>query len=137
MKISHSEHEQEPEIQLAPFIDCLLFLLIFFMSATTLGKSFKAVEVNLPAMDAAYKVKQGDRLLVITIERSGKVSLDGQATGTAALFKQLRAAAQANLAQRIRIDADQQAPMQTLLMIINQCQYEGLKNIGFRGRDGA
>ena len=45
-------HPEEPEINLIPFIDVLLVVLIFLMLSTTYSK-FTELQVTLPVADAA------------------------------------------------------------------------------------
>lgn len=45
----------EPEFQIAPMIDCLLVLLIFFMSITTAEVLKIDPDIKLPVADAAKK----------------------------------------------------------------------------------
>ena len=45
----------EPEFQIAPMIDCLLVLLIFFMSITTAEVLQIVADIKLPVADAAKK----------------------------------------------------------------------------------
>jgi biopolymer transport protein ExbD len=45
----------EPEFQIAPMIDCLLVLLIFFMSITTAEVLQIDADIKLPVADAAKK----------------------------------------------------------------------------------
>ena len=46
-----TRHRDEPEINLIPFIDVLLVVLIFLMLTTTYSK-FTELQVNLPVADA-------------------------------------------------------------------------------------
>ena len=50
MNFRHGDRE-EPEINLIPFIDILLVVLIFLMLTTTFSQS-TALQVNLPVADA-------------------------------------------------------------------------------------
>ncbi|MDZ4361325.1 MAG: biopolymer transporter ExbD, partial [Variovorax sp.] len=55
----------EPEINLIPFIDILLVVLIFLMLTTTYSK-FTELKVNLPVADAQAP-KQNPREVVVAV----------------------------------------------------------------------
>ena len=57
----------EPEINLIPFIDVLLVVLIFLMLSTTYSK-FTELQVKLPAADAAKAGK--DSVIIISADAS-------------------------------------------------------------------
>jgi len=53
------QDDEEPEFQIAPMIDMLLVLLIFFMSITTTDVMMKDRNVILPESTDAQKAKKG------------------------------------------------------------------------------
>ena len=57
MKFSR-RHAEEPEINLIPFIDVLLVVLIFLMLSTTYSR-FTELQVNLPSADADKLCERG------------------------------------------------------------------------------
>ena len=63
------EDDLPVEVQMAPLIDCVFLLLIFFLVATTLRKIIKELPVELPDSAAAIEVRQEDDLLVIGMLR--------------------------------------------------------------------
>lgn len=76
MRVDLSDHE-EPEIGLVAMIDCIFFLLMFFMLATTFKqqetmKQQKELHVQLPVAEAAV-VRAGAALdaLVIGVDQDG------------------------------------------------------------------
>ena len=66
----------EPEINLIPFIDVLLVILIFLMLSTTYAK-FTELQVNLPSA-AADPVKERPAQIVVAVAADGRYAVDGQ-----------------------------------------------------------
>ena len=66
----------EPEINLIPFIDILLVVLIFLMLTTTYSK-FTELKVNLPVADAQAP-KQNPREIVVPVGSDGRYSINRQ-----------------------------------------------------------
>ena len=128
-------HDDEMELNLIPMIDVMLILLIFFMVATTIKHAEKALPIELPQSAASIDLSVQDKLLVIGIDATGAKYLDSSKVTTDVLHERIRAAAAANAAQSIRVDADRQTPYENVVEVIELCQFEGLRNISLRTRD--
>ncbi|MCG6145503.1 ExbD/TolR family protein [Leptospira bandrabouensis] len=61
-------------IELAPLIDVISFIVIYFLMNATLEKN-TALKVELPRSSSVAKEKQKDEL-VITVDKQGKIYLD-------------------------------------------------------------
>ena len=57
MNFRRHYHREEPEINLIPFIDVLLVILIFLMLSTTYSR-FTELQLTLPAADAEQLFQQ-------------------------------------------------------------------------------
>src|SRR4030095_7977146 len=64
----------EPEINLIPFIDVLLVVLIFLMLTTTYSK-FTELKVNLPVADAE-KLHDNPREIVVAVSSEGRYAIN-------------------------------------------------------------
>ena len=120
------------EVQMAPLIDCVFLLLIFFLVATTLRKIERELPMELPRSAAAMEVAQKEDRLVISLDRNGGIHIGDQPVSLAGLHDRLRRAAASNPNQRIRIDGDRRAPFQAVVHIIDLCQFEGLTRVAIR-----
>ena len=64
----------EPEINLIPFIDILLVVLIFLMLTTTYSK-FTQLQVNLPVADAQAQREQ-PKEIIVSISADGRYAVN-------------------------------------------------------------
>jgi biopolymer transport protein ExbD len=124
------EDDLPVEVQMAPLIDCVFLLLIFFLVATTLRKIIKELPVELPDSAAAIEVRQEDDLLVIGVNRQGELFIDAQPVSTEMLHERLQEAARKTPQPRIRIDGDRQTTLQQLVQVLDLCQFERLNRVG-------
>ena len=62
--------KEEPEINLIPFIDVLLVVLIFLMLSTTYSR-FTELQVNLPAANSE-KLKDRPGEIVVAVSSDGR-----------------------------------------------------------------
>jgi len=78
-----------PTISIAPLVDCVFLLLIFFLLTSTFSQR-EAVRIRLPAMTTSSKIeKEGT---VVVVERDGTISLGGRTVALADLEPALRQA---------------------------------------------
>jgi len=140
MRVDLGEDEQ-PEIGLIALIDCIFFLLMFFMVATSFKHeaegSKKGLPIRLP--QSAVSVDQQvalERALAIGVDAKGGLYLDNQAVTLTALRERLRDEAQRDPGVLVRIDGDARAPYQSIVHLVDLCQFEGLRNLALRARRG-
>ncbi len=118
------------EVQMAPLIDCVFLLLIFFLVATTLKKIEVEVPLELPeATFAANKVTQEEGMLTVSIDAQGQLYLDAQAVSVGFLHEQIKQRASDDASQPVRINADRQAPWASVLQVLELLKFEGLTDV--------
>jgi len=122
----------EPEINLIPFIDVLLVILIFLMLSTTYSK-FTELQVNLPVADAEQS-KEHPREIIVAVGQDGRYSvnrqvLEGHAVDT--LVRALTEAAQGEGDHVVVISADASASHQAVVNVMDAARRSGLNQITF------
>jgi biopolymer transport protein ExbD len=135
MKTRLDMTEGDAEVQMGPLIDCVFLLLIFFLVTATLKKAHKELDIQLPQSAAATETKSPHDTVVVEITKDGNVYVDGDPMTQQLLHKRLRALAQENPNRRVRIDADRRTAFQHLIHVVDLCEYEGLKSVGFHTKD--
>lgn len=134
-------HDEEPEIGLIALIDCIFFLLMFFMVATSFKqqdgqKKEKDIPVLLPASQASLVKAEAapTEPLVLTIDAQGAVYIDKRKLSLQTLHDRLRDEAAKNPARPIRLDGDRRTPYQHIVHVLDLCQFEGLTQVSLRTR---
>ena len=122
----------EPEINLIPFIDILLVVLIFLMATTTYSK-FTELKVNLPVADAETQ-RQNPKEVIVAVGSDGRYAvnqtvLDG--VSVEQLTRALAAAAQNNREMVVIISADAAASHQSVINVMDAARRAGLVQITF------
>ena len=131
--------EEHPEIGLIALIDCIFFLLIFFMMATSFkhGDNVKLEElpVTLPSAQASFNpAKASPNPLDIAVDANGRLYLGDKKISTQQLHDALKRESAANRARPIRINGDIGARYQHIVQVLELCQFEGFTNISMRVR---
>jgi biopolymer transport protein ExbD len=122
----------EPEINLIPFIDVLLVVLIFLMLSTTYSR-FTELQVNLPTADAE-KLKDRPRELVVSVSGDGRYTVNRQALegrSVEALTARLKEASGGQAETVVIVTADAVAAHQSVVNVLDAARRAGLARITF------
>jgi biopolymer transport protein ExbD len=123
---------EEPEINLIPFIDVLLVVLIFLMLSTTYSK-YTELQLKLPVADAdAQRDYPKEVLVTVTSEGAyavNRVPVTGRSLD--ALAAALLDAAKAGKESVVIISADASAKHQAVVTVMEAARRSGLTQITF------
>ena len=122
----------EPEINLIPFIDVLLVVLIFLMLSTTYSK-FTELQITLPNADT-NQLKNHPKELVVAISSDGRYAINKasvQGRSVEMLSTALSGAAKASDAKAIIISADAMSTHQAVVTVMEAARRAGLTQITF------
>lgn len=122
----------EPEINLIPFIDVLLVVLIFLMLSTTYSK-FTELQVKLPTADAEQS-RDYPKEVIVAVSSDGrymvnKMMIEGRSIEV--LGAALAEAAKAGKDSVIIISADASATHQAVITVMEAARRQGLTQITF------
>ena len=123
---------EEPEINLIPFIDVLLVILIFLMLSTTYSK-FTELQVTLPVADAE-KLREHPREIILAIGADGRYAVDRKALAgrdVESLAAELAAAARDSQDAMIVISADANAAHQSVINAMDAARRANLPRLTF------
>ncbi len=131
MKFSRRRAE-EPEINLIPFIDVLLVVLIFLMLTTTYSR-FTELQINLPSADAE-RLRERPSEIIVAVAGDGRYAInrkpvDGRSVEQ--LTAELVTAAGGRADTVIIISADALAAHQAVVNVLDAARRAGLSRLTF------
>ena len=131
MNFRHRTRE-EPEINLIPFIDVLLVVLIFLMLTTTYSK-FTEMQLRLPLADTQAQ-RDYPKEVIVAVSSDGrymvnKVAVEGRSVEVVAAA--LRNAARAGKDSVVIISADASTAHQSVITVMEAARRTGLSQITF------
>ena len=123
---------EEPEINLIPFIDVLLVVLIFLMLSTTYSK-FTELQVTLPVADAD-KLRERPREIIVVVSADGRYvvnrkPVDGRSVDV--LAAELSAVAAGSSDLIVIVSADATAAHQSVVNVMDAARRAGLPRLTF------
>ncbi len=122
----------EPEINLIPFIDVLLVVLIFLMLSTTYSK-FTEMQLRLPVADTDAQ-RDYPKEMIVSVSAEGaysvnRVAVTGRSLET--LAAALTDGAKAGKETVVIISADASAKHQSVVTVMEAARRAGLNQITF------
>jgi biopolymer transport protein ExbD len=138
---SYSVARQAPEINLIPFIDVLLVILIFLMISTTFTQ-YQELSITLPSVSgetATPTVKE----IRIAVSKDGKYAINSVVVENKDLAERLQAIkgipkeadTSSEIAIRVVISADAKASHQSVMQVLEVASLVGINNIVFATQD--
>ena len=123
---------EEPEINLIPFIDVLLVILIFLMLTTTYSK-FTEMELTLPSADTD-QLRDRPKEVIVSIAADGRYAVGKDALqdrSVEGIASALTRHAPAGKDSIVIISADANAPHQSVVSAMEAARRAGLSQITF------
>jgi biopolymer transport protein TolR len=115
------------EINVTPFVDVMLVLLIIFM--VTAPMMVQGVDVALPTATAAPLSADEDQL-IISVDKDRTVYLNNQEVSVAFLAEKLGAILENLNSDTVYLKADKQVPYGVVVHVMAQIKKAGVKSLG-------
>jgi len=115
------------QINVTPFVDVMLVLLIIFMVTAPMMQT--GLDVNLPKVEAAA-VSSQDEPLVVTIDRAKRVYLNGRQFKRRELTEKLEAIAAENKDRMVLLRADEAVPYGIVMGAMADIRKAGIIKVG-------
>ena len=137
MKFSRARTD-EPEINLIPFIDVLLVVLIFLMLSTTYSR-FTELQINLPTADSE-KLRDRPSEIVVAVSGDGRYAINRlgvEGRSVDVLTAALATAAGGRNDVVVIITADATAAHQSVVNVLDAARRAGLSRLTFAAQSGS
>ncbi len=116
------------DINVTPFVDVMLVLLIVFMVAAPLLTV--GVPIDLPKTSAEALPVENEEPLTITLTGDGRILLMNNETESLDLIAQLRAIAAERTSDKVFVRADGTIPYERVVQLMGALNSAGFSNIG-------
>ena len=113
------------DINVTPFVDVLLVLLVIFMLTAPILQS--GIELDVPQTRTVKEISQ--EKLVVSIDRGQRLYLGNDPVNINALANLLRERGALGGGQSIFLRADQSVPFGTVAMVVDELRQAGIEQI--------
>ena len=130
MKFSRRQPEAAG-MQLAPMIDIVFLLLIFFIVTWKYNQSERELNVSVPTAEEGTELNRSKGEIIINVLKDGIIKVEGIEVDLVQLQQRLKAIAEQFENQPVRIRGDGEVAYQRIVEVIDTCQKSGIWNISF------
>ena len=118
-------------MQLAPMIDIVFLLLIFFIVTWQFSRSETELNVSVPTAEEGSELNRPKGEIIINVLQEGTIRVEGITVDLTQLHDKLAAIARQFENQPVRIRGDGKVAYQRIVEVIDTCQKAGIWNISF------
>ena len=130
MKIQTKDPAAELALNLAPMIDVVFLLLIFFMVATTFSRQEKEMDLDLPAAESGEVAAQEKEEIVVNVANDGVLRIKGEIVDNERMRVIFARAAANDPETPVTIRGDRASELQFVTDVMDACRVSGLSNVG-------
>ena len=136
MRIRDEDGSDEIVMNLAPMIDVVFLLLIFFMVSTTFVQKEKEMGLELPQAESGDEAEITPDEIVINLMRDGRILISGDELDRSALIEALTRVARRDPETPVTIRGDKEVFHEHVVGVMDACRIAGLSNLGVMTLDG-
>jgi biopolymer transport protein ExbD len=120
-----------PGIQLAPLVDVLMLLLIFFLLTWNAARNENELDVKVPKASQAKEKSAPVGDVVVNVKSDGNVVVNRRTLSGPELADLLRNLVQLNADQAVVIRGDETGAYKNVVDVLNLCSEAGVTNVAF------
>ena len=122
---------QHPGIQLAPLVDVLMLLLIFFLLTWSAARNENELDVKVPKASAAKEKTAPIGDVIVNVKADGNVVVNRRTLSGPDLQELLKNMVQLNPEQAVVIRGDEAGAYKNIVEVLNICTEAGVTNVAF------
>ncbi len=116
---------------MAPMVDVMFLLLIFFMSAVVYAQFEKKMGVEVPATDSGERARRQAGEIIINVDKEGHIFINNVRRTEAELSNLLNRISRQYAGQPVIIRADAKASHRDVMSVLDICKQNGVANVAF------
>lgn len=119
------------QMQLAPMIDIVFLLLIFFIVTWSYARFETELDVSVPAASESEDPKRSIGEIIVNVREDGTIVVEGREETGASLFARLSAITERFEDQAVILRGDKSVSYEHIVKTLNVCKEAGIWNIAF------
>jgi len=117
--------------QMAPMIDIMFLLLIFFMAAAIYAQWETKMDITVPTSSSGIRADRQRGEIIVNLDADGTIVVNGVDLSVDLLTERLRRVAELYKDQPVIIRADAKTPHEKVMGVLDVCRLAGIWNIAF------
>lgn len=127
-----NQMRMEPEpIQLAPLIDVVFLILIFFLVTSVFGVYESEMDITLPTAASATPLERTQGEIIINVRADGGIVVNDRVIAPEELDAVLKRVAEYFPGGAVIVRGDEQASLGNAVRVLDACRKADIQNVSF------
>lgn len=131
MKFGHQMRFEPEPIQLAPLIDVVFLILIFFLVTSVFGANESAMDITLPTASNAAQLERTQGEIIINLRADGGIVVNDRTIGADELDEVLKRVAEYFPGGAVIVRGDTGASLGSAVRVLDACRKADIQNVSF------
>jgi len=131
MKFRDTRVEQGAELELAPMIDVVFLLLIFFIVTWQFARFERDMDISVPAAEESTDRPNSVAEIIVNVRKDGTILVNGAQLSEADLLTKLNAISAEFPDQAVILRGSSEAEFQSIMNVLDQIKKAGIWNVAF------
>ncbi len=131
MKFRDTSIQQSAELELAPMIDVVFQLLIFFIVTWQFARFERDMDISVPAAEEAENMDRQQGEIIVNVRADGDIILNGRTVSREELLTKLKAISDAYPDQAVILRGASEADFQAIINVLDEIKKAGIWNVAF------
>ena len=131
MKFQSQFGSERTGIQLAPMIDVVFLLLIFFIVLWNYARFETEIDISVPAASAGENPERTIGEIVVNVNKEGAITIEGIERSEEETLEMFRNIVAAYPDQALILRGDKEASFNHIVKVLNLCKEANIWNISF------
>ena len=131
MKFRDYHSQPTSDLELAPMIDVVFLLLIFFLVTWQFARFERDMDISVPAADELDEGARTVNEIIINVQEDGTVILNGTEYDEEQLLARLSVIAEIDADQAVILRGDSEAAFQHIIDVLDTIKQAGIWNVAF------
>ena len=126
-----SQAGERPNIQMAPLIDIVFLLLIFFMSASIFYQLESEINITVPTAKKSQEISRSPGEIILNIRKDGSIIVNQRELSYPDLDRMLNRISELYKGQPVIIRADKNTYHKDVIRVLDICAGANIWNVSF------
>jgi len=117
--------------QIAPFVDILLFLLVFFILTWNFARNEAELDVKVPAAKEGKENRRAVGEVILNVKKDGSIMMNRRSMGAEELQQTLGRIAELYPDQAVVLRGDQNVDYKHVVDVLDICRAANIWNVAF------
>ncbi|MCH1409145.1 MAG: biopolymer transporter ExbD [Verrucomicrobiales bacterium] len=131
MKFRDTNVQQGAELELAPMVDVVFLLLIFFIVTWQFARFERDMDISVPAAEETTDEPRNVGEIIVNVREDGSIVLNGLEVSEEELLAKLKSISEAYPDQAVILRGSSEANFQAIINVLDEIKKAGIWNVAF------